>query len=234
MNEKYFFCVKKNCFVDWRKYLWEKNLQLEKKKSFGKILFWWKTEMWVEMNVDRTNSWWFGKRWELCERWVKERKRLRWLDDQRIGEFRLKTREKCTDTVSTMVTATHLLKNRPHGQSRYCICLVTRNFCIYWFRLRKINILIFILRGKFSPDHMMTALRIFLSVYLMFVSYYFFLEIELTTQINFSHLTFVRDNIFPSFKKFLSLTMRILETTCPCRLFFNSCVAVTILWENYA
>ena len=53
---------------------------------------------------------------------------------------------------------------------------------------------------------MMTALRIFLSVYLMSVS----LELELTTQINFIDLTFVRD-IFPSFKKFLSLTMKILE-----------------------
>ena len=71
--------------------------------------------------------------------------------------------------------------------------------------------LIFILRGKFSPDHMMTALRIFLLVYLMSVSFFFFLEIELTTQINFIDLTFVRDNIFPSFKKFLSLTMKILE-----------------------
>ena len=110
IERKVFFLCEKKLFCWLEKIFVRKKFATRKKKSFGKILFWWKTEMWVEMNVDRTNSWWFGKRWELCERWVKERKRLRWLDDQRIGEFRLRTREKCTDTVSTMLTATHLLK----------------------------------------------------------------------------------------------------------------------------
>ena len=105
-TKSFFLCEKKLfCWLE-KIFEREKNLQLEKKKKeFSKNMIFLKKEMWVEMNVDWTNissdlSIW--KTWELwiwlCERLVKERKwalivgrgpfRLRWLDDQRIGEFR--------------------------------------------------------------------------------------------------------------------------------------------------
>ena len=123
--DKFILCEKNF----WENILCEKKICSSKKKVFGKKNYFYEKRKceWKSMLTERRfHQLEFLRR--LCERWVKERKwagrRLRSLDEQRIGQFRSATklrinckremhwRRRSVPSLSTMVTATHLLKKK--------------------------------------------------------------------------------------------------------------------------